>query len=60
MVNNPEEWPYSRYPEYIGLRDDTLPETEFILGYLESRPAYKALMDDFKVSDLELVADLTF
>jgi putative transposase len=35
------EWPYSSYPDYIGLRDGTLPSSHLILRSYESQAAYR-------------------
>ncbi len=36
FVKKPEEWPYSSYPEYIGKRIGTLPDTGLILAKFSS------------------------
>jgi len=55
LVNVPEEWPYSSYHEYIGLRQGSLPETEIIIRQFPDKQAYKKfIMDHLDEDDREL------
>jgi len=40
LVQRLEDWPYSSYPEYAGLREGTLPESTMILEMIGSRDRY--------------------
>ena len=60
IVKCPEEWPYSSYLEYIGLRDGTLPDPNPILEYFETSGEYRVFVDEFQESDSETIQHLTF
>jgi REP element-mobilizing transposase RayT len=44
-VARPEEWEFSSYRAYIGMRDGTLPQTDAILGMFPDRLAYRAFVE---------------
>jgi putative transposase len=44
LVSLPEEWEYSNYLEWMGLRDGTLVKREFILEHFGSPEDYKQLI----------------
>ena len=46
LVARPEEWPYSSYLEYVGLRPGTLPQTSVILDQFDSMAAHQAFVAD--------------
>ncbi|MBN2103948.1 transposase [bacterium] len=55
LVNVPEEWPYSSYHEYAGLRHGSLPATEIIISQFPDKQAYKEfVMDHLDEDDKEL------
>ena len=41
-----EEWPYSNYMEWVGLRNGTLVDHDFIRDMFESREQYKRFVQD--------------
>ena len=45
LVPHPEDWPYSSYREYAGLRKGTLPKTAIILSQFPNREAYRAFIE---------------
>lgn len=45
LVDQPEEWAFSSYRDYIGLRQGSLPATEAILSQLPSRQAYQTFVE---------------
>lgn len=53
-VDHPADWEYSSYLEYAGLRDGTLPKTDFILGNFNDRDDYVAFVED-GVQDLRSI-----
>jgi REP element-mobilizing transposase RayT len=56
----PEEWEFSSYPEYLGLRDGTLPMSEVVLAHFASREAYQAFVEDYTPEEQERIATLLF
>ena len=46
LVARPEDWPYSSYLDYIGLRPGTLPQTSVILDQFETVNAYRDYVND--------------
>jgi len=55
LVDHPADWPYSSYSDYIGTRNGTLPQTEFILSQFASQADYR----DFVEGDNDPL-DITF
>jgi hypothetical protein len=41
MATHPEEWPYSNYPEWIGLRDVTLVDRDFVGAQFHTPAEYR-------------------
>ncbi len=46
LVSSPEEWEFSSYQEYIGLRQGTLPKTNIIIDDFEKPSEYKDFVED--------------
>lgn len=55
LVTLPEEWPYSNYLEWMGMRKGTLVDHAFVANQFGTTQAYQALVADYiktrKVSD---------
>jgi len=49
IVQNPEEWPYSNYLEWINKRSGDLQDPEFIQTYFRSAQDYQGFVLDFDV-----------
>ena len=45
LVDNPQDWVYSSYREYIGLRKGTLPKPDIILSQFNNREAYRTFVE---------------
>lgn len=56
----PEEWEFSSYPEYLGLRDGTLPAPDIVLAQFPSREAYQAFVEGYTPEEQEQIASLLF
>ena len=56
----PEEWEFSSYPEYIGLREGTLPNPEIVLSQFVSRDAYREYVESSASADQQAVRHLLF
>ncbi len=47
LVARPEDWVFSSYRDYIGLRNGTLPVTDEVLAQLPSRQAYREFVESY-------------
>ena len=46
LVKNLENWKYSSYPDYLGLRNGKLPNKNLILSFFPSSDAYKLFVEE--------------
>ena len=60
LVKQPEEWEFSSYREYVGLRDGTLPQSEIVLGQFPSPAAYGEFVGSYAPQERQRIADLLF
>ena len=60
LVQRPEDWEFSSYRGYIGVRHGTLPTPEIVLSQFPSRDAYRKFVESYTVDDREIIADLLF
>jgi REP element-mobilizing transposase RayT len=60
LVTRAEDWEFSSYREYIGLRHGTLPKPESVLSQFASPGAYREFVESFVASDREMIADILF
>ncbi len=51
LVKQPEEWEFSSYLEYAGLRAGTLPNTEYIKMQIERESTYQQFLADHSLPD---------
>ena len=51
LATHPEDWVYSSYRDYIGLRLGTLPKMDLILDAFQSASDYAAFVNDVNVKD---------
>jgi hypothetical protein len=49
LVQQAEEWEFSSYLEYAGLRKGTLPKTELSEALIEGKLAYQQFLADCKL-----------
>jgi len=64
----PEDWEFSSYRDYIGLRKGTLPQTDMVLGLLGStgtpgaaeRAAYRQFVEAYRERDTAMLRELVF
>jgi hypothetical protein len=47
MVEHPEEWTYSNYPEWIGLREGMLVDHQFIIELFGDSVGYEEFVKDY-------------
>jgi putative transposase len=60
LVKQLEEWEFSSYREYVGLRNGTLPQTEIVLSQFLSPAAYGEFVGSYALQEQERIADLLF
>ncbi|MCB0037983.1 MAG: transposase, partial [Anaerolineales bacterium] len=46
LVDDPADWPYSSYLDYVGLRNGQLPKPDIILEQFETRDSYRKFVLD--------------
>jgi putative transposase len=51
LVQKPEEWEFSSYLEYTGLRQGTLPTMEYIKSQIQEEPAWQQFFSDSNLPD---------
>ena len=60
LVDRPEEWTFSSYRDYIGLRQGTLPATEVILSQFPSCQAYQTFVESYSDQNAKIIEHLLF
>jgi len=60
LVKQPEDWEFSSYRDYIGLRQGTLPTPDIILSQFPTQKAYQEFVESYKLSDRDIIAHLLF
>lgn len=58
LVSQLEEWPYSNYPEWRGLRKGTLVDRAFIQAHFQTSPNYGQFVWSYALGQPELPAEL--
>ena len=53
-----EEWEFSSYREYVGLRDGTLPDHQVVLSQFASRGAYREFVESYVAADWQIISHL--
>ncbi len=51
LVQQPEEWEFSSYSEYAGLRSGTLPQTEYVKTQIQNELVYQQFLADHNLPD---------
>jgi putative transposase len=60
LVARPEEWIFSSYRDYIGLREGTLPVLDVVLSQFPSHRAYQAFVESCRDQDAKIIEHLLF
>jgi putative transposase len=60
LVKRAQDWEFSSYREYIGLRRGTLPRPAIVLSQFPDQEAYRAFVESYKPADREPIAHLLF
>ncbi len=58
LVQRPEDWEYSSYRDYVGLRQGTLPQSDIVLAQFASIVAYREFVESYVESDKKVIASL--
>ena len=58
IVQRPEDWEFSSYREYVGLRGGTLPAPEIVLSQFSSQVAYRQFVASYVEGDRKLIEHL--
>ncbi|HKZ55476.1 MAG TPA: transposase [Anaerolineales bacterium] len=53
LVDRPEDWPYSSYPEYLGLRQGLLPSPESVLDQFGSPAACRQFVGELSDQQIQ-------
>jgi REP element-mobilizing transposase RayT len=60
LVKRPEDWEFSSYRDYIGLRRGTLPRPDVVLLQFPTPSAYQEFVMAYSPDDTSLIAHLLF
>jgi putative transposase len=60
LCGRPEDWEFSSYRDYAGLRQGTLPRSDMVLEQFSSRDDYRAFVESFRQDELEVISHLLF
>ena len=60
MVAKAEEWEFSSYQDYLGLRSGTLPKPEVVLSQFGSREDYRKFVESYSKKDKAVIESLLF
>jgi len=58
LAARPEDWAFSSYRDYIGLRDGALPITDEILSQFPSRQAYREFVESYCEQENQVITHL--
>jgi REP element-mobilizing transposase RayT len=58
LVKQPEDWEFSSYREYVGLRRGTLPMPDVVLSQFPNPDAYRRFVDGYQPGDESIVSQL--
>jgi REP element-mobilizing transposase RayT len=60
LVRQAQDWEFSSYQEYIGLRQGTLPRPAVVLSQFPNRDAYRRFVESYKLADRNMISHLLF
>ncbi len=58
LVKRAEDWEFSSYRDFIGLRHGTLPRPDFVLSQFQSTEAYRLFVESYVEADKSLIEHL--
>jgi hypothetical protein len=59
LVKCAEDWEFSSYRDYLGLRQGTLPSPDVVLSQFDSIDAYRQFVESYSAKDKEYIAAFT-
>ena len=60
LVRQAQDWEFSSYREYAGLRHGTLPRPDAVLSQFPNRDAYRRFVESYKPADQNIISHLVF
>ncbi|MEC4888300.1 MAG: transposase [Scytonema sp. PMC 1070.18] len=60
LVERAEDWEFSSYLEYIGLRGGTLPKVDVVRSQFASPDSYRLFVESYQENDAQMIKHLTF
>ena len=58
IADNPANWTFSSYQDYVGLRNGTLSKPDIVLSQFPSQPAYAKFVQSYTEADREFIEHL--
>ena len=58
LVEYPEDWEFSSYRDYVGIRQGTLPAPDIVLSQFPSPDAYRDFVEGYRPRDKEFISHL--
>ncbi len=58
LVSRAEDWAYSSYRDYIGMRNDTLSKPDIVLSQFDSRSAYRRFVEAYTEESTAIIKHL--
>ncbi len=58
LVRKPEDWVFSSYRDYIGLRNGTLIDNDVVMSQFANKIEYKKFAEGFRTGDLKHIKNL--
>ena len=59
-VRQAQDWEFSSYPEYAGLRQGTLPRPDVVVSQFPNRDAYRRFVESYEPADQKIISHLLF
>lgn len=59
LAKRPEDWEFSSYREFIGMRRGTLPTLEIVMSQFTSSGEYRRFVEGYVERDCEVIRELT-
>ena len=60
LVKKAQDWEFSSYREYAGLRQGALPRPEVVLSQFPTRSAYRHFVESYEPGDQSIISHLLF
>ena len=60
LVEQPEDWEFSSYHEYTGLRRGTIPTPEVVLSQFPSVETYREFVETYSTGERKIIEELLF